>query len=62
MCQYASGALKNIVWTSPAHRRAAVSAGAVPRLAAAWSAHPSAKANAHGALEKLGYRDNGSPL
>jgi hypothetical protein len=34
----------------------------VPRLAAAWSAHPSAKANAHGALEKLGYRDNGSPL
>jgi hypothetical protein len=62
VCQYASGALLCIVWTSPAHRRAAVAAGAVPCLSAAWSAHPSAKTSAHGALEKLGYRDNGSPL
>jgi hypothetical protein len=62
VCQSASAALALIVWTSPAHRRAAVAAGAVPRLAAAWSAHPSAKANAHLALEKMGYLDDGSPL
>ena len=62
VCQNASGALQCLVWTSFAHRRAAVAAGAAPRLAAAWTAHPSAKAYAHGALKKLGYRDNGSPL
>ena len=61
VCDDASAALRNIAWTSPAHRAAAVAAGAVPRLAAAWAAHPSAKDSAHGALGKLGFRDNGKP-
>ncbi len=60
VCACASGALAWIVWTSPAHRRTAVALGAVRRLAAAWSAHPSAKNNAHIALEKMGYRYNGT--
>jgi ferredoxin--NADP+ reductase len=50
------------VWTSPAHRRAAVAAGAVLRLAAAWSVHPSAKNNAHIALQNMGYSDTGVPI
>jgi hypothetical protein len=54
VCKNASGALHSLV-LSPAHRCAVVAAGAVPRLAAAWSVHPSAKASAHGALEKLGF-------
>jgi hypothetical protein len=62
VCENASGALAYIVWTSPAHRRAAVAAGAVLRLAAAWSVHPSAKNNAHIALQKMGYSDTGVPI
>ena len=62
MCANVSRALANITWTSPALRAAAVAAGAVPRLAAAWAAHPSAKVAAHGALNKLGYADNGQLL
>lgn len=53
-------ALFNIGSDSPTHSAAIVAAGAVPLLAAACTAHSgSTRAQAHAALEKLGYTDAG---
>ncbi len=51
-----SQALLQIAWSSPGHRAAAVAAGAVPVLVAAWGRHSGeARQSAHLALERLGY-------
>jgi hypothetical protein len=56
----ASCALLNIGCANPSHRAAIVAAGAAPLLAEAFSAHTGeARQNAHEALDKLGYTDEG---
>ena len=58
-CSRASGALWSIA--SVASLKAGiVSAGVVPLLANVWKSHAGAKTNAHGALNALGYNDDGS--
>ena len=58
-CEMASGAFWSIA--SVASLKAVViSAGVVPLLANVWKCHAGAKTNAHGALNALGYNDDGS--
>ena len=60
VAEYASGALFNIAHI-PAGKEACVAAGAVPLLAATFSAHAGiARQRAHSALIILGYNDSGS--
>ena len=61
ICEYASGALRNIACGSDVAKDAIVSAGAVAVLADVWRTHGgNAKDNAHGALRILGFKDDGT--